>query len=216
MVKQLLMQDLIVTRYSKTMTAIKLKDNDELVSVNFSKDNTVIITNNGYYLTYETKEIPVVGPKASGVKGIKLTDDTVVFGGCFNNEDEYLNIFTNNFTAKRVKLSDLKPISRAKKGNQILKKTKTVTYLVEYAYITNSKDIILIKSDSEIKEVKNSEISIMDVTSTGSSIGKGHVDKIDLKTDLVKIEYKEEKKEEIKSKVEKQVSFEDFTKDFKI
>ena len=56
----------------------------------------------------------------------------------------------------------------------------------------------------------------MDTSSTGSSIGKGHIDKIDLKTDLIKIEFKEEKKEEVKLKEEKQVSFDDFTKDFKI
>lgn len=217
MVKQILMKDLIVTRYSKAMTAIKLKDNDELVSVTISKDNTLIITNNGYYLMFETKEIPVVGIKASGVKGIKLTDDYVIMGSSFN-EEEYVNIFTNNNTAKRVKLSELKPISRAKKGNQILKKTKTITYLVEYAYITTGRDTILIKSDSEIKEIKNSEIPIMDVTSTGSNISKNHIDKIDIKSENMKFEYKEEKvKEEVKNeKKEKQVSFEDFTKDFKI
>jgi len=216
MVKQVLMQDLVVSRYSKTMTAIKLKDNDELVSVSYSNDMSVIVTRNGYYLTYETKEIPLVGVKASGVKGIKLTDDEVIYGGCYNNSDEYLNIFTNNNTGKRVRLSELKPISRAKKGNQILKKTKTITYLVEYAYITNSKDTVLIKSDSEIKEVKNSEISIMDVTSTGSSISKGHIDKIDLKTELQKIIFKEEKKVKEEVKEDKQVSFDDFAKDFKI
>ena len=217
MVKQLLMDDLIVARSSKTMTAIKLKDNDELVSVDYSKENTLIITKNGNYLRYNTEEIPVVGPKASGVKGIKLTDDEVIYGGTFNDEDEYINVFTNNHTAKRVKLNDLKPISRAKKGNSLIKKTKTVTYLIDYAYITNSKDTILIKSDSEIIELKNSEISIMDTSSTGSSLGKMHIDKIDLKTEIQKIVFKEEKKEEVKEeKVDKQVSFDDFAKDFKI
>ena len=217
MVKQLLMDDLIVARSSKTMTAIKLKDNDELVSVDYSKENTLIITKNGNYLRYNTEEIPVVGPKASGVKGIKLTDDEVIYGGTFNDEDEYINVFTNNHTAKRVKLNDLKPISRAKKGNSLIKKTKTLTYLIDYAYITNSKDTILIKSDSEIIELKNSEISIMDTSSTGSSLGKMHIDKIDLKTEIQKIVFKEEKKEEVKEeKVDKQVSFDDFAKDFKI
>ena len=215
-VKQMLMKDLIVTRYSKTMTAIKLKDDDELVSTCLSKESAVIITNNGYYLTFATEEIPVVGVKTSGVKGIKLTDDYVVYGGCFDEEDEYINIFTNNNTAKRVKLSELKTISRAKKGNQILKKTKTVTYLINYAYITNSKDTILMKMDSEIKEIKNSEIPIMDTASTGSNIGKGHIDKFDLKYLIKRCIIKPVKKEEPKKEVEKQVSFADFTKDFKI
>ncbi len=215
MVKQVLMKDLVVNRYSKTLTAMILKENDELISVSDSSDMALIVTNNGYYLTYEEKEIPVVGPKASGVKGINLVNDFVIFGGCFDKSDEYLNIYTNNKTAKRVKLEELKPISRAKKGNLILKKTKTVTYLVEYANITNSKDIILIKSDSEIKEVKNSEIPIMDVTSTGSNITKNQIDDIDLKKELIRITnvLEENKKEEVK---DKQMSFKEFSNEFKI
>ena len=217
MVKNIIMKDLIVTRYSKTMTAIKLKDNDELVSVDYYGDNTIIITNNGYYLMYKTEEIPVVGPKASGVKGINLSDDFVVYGGCTNLNSEYLNVFTNHNTAKRIKLSDLKYLTRAKKGTMLIKKNKTVTYLITDAYITSARDTVIIKSDSEIKELKNSEIPIMDLASNGSSIGKGHIDKIDIKYNILKIVKKdEEKKEEIKEQKEKQVSFEDFTKDFKL
>ena len=218
MVKNILMQDLIVTRYSKTMTAIKLKEDDELVNVSNSDNETLIITKNGYYLRYNTEEIPVVGPKASGVKGINLSDDEVIYGGNINETSEYLDIFTNNNTAKRVKLTDLKSLSRAKKGNMLIKKNKTVTYSIVNAYITNARDIIIIKSDSEIKEIKNSEIPIMDLASNGSSICKGHIDKFDLKYSIITSIKKDEDKEikkEVKEK-DKQVSFEDFAKDFKL
>ncbi len=218
MVKNVLMQDLIVTRFSKTMTAIKLKEDDELVSVSNSEIETLIITKNGYYLRYSTNEIPVVGPKASGVKGINLSEDEVIYGGCFNEFSEYLDVFTNNNTAKRIKISDLKSLTRAKKGNMLIKKNKTVTYTMVNAYITSARDTIIIKSDSEIKEIKNSEIPIMDLVSNGSSIGKGHIDKFDLKyniiTSIKKDEVKDVKKE-VKEK-DKQVSFEDFAKDFKL
>ena len=216
MVKNILMDDLIVTRYSKTMTAIKLKDDDELVSVSVYDNEVVIVTNNGYYLRYLTEEIPVVGPKASGVKGINLSGDYVVYGGCINENHEYLNVYTNNNTAKRIKLSDLKILTRAKKGTMLIKKNKTVTYLIINAYLTTGRDTIIIKSDSEIKELKNSEISIMDLASNGSSIGKGHIDKIDLKYITQKVIKKEEKVVEKEPVKEKQVSFEDFTKDFKL
>ena len=216
MAKQVLMDDLIVSRYSKTMTAIKLKENDELVSVSETKEEVVVVTENGYYLRFKTSELPVLGPKASGVKGIKLTDDVIVSANTFDNNSEYLNIFTKNNTAKRIKLEELKSLSRAKKGNMLLKKTKTVTYKVMNAYVTNSRDIVIIKKDSEIKEVKNSEIPIMDISSNGGNITKGYVDTYNLKYTIQKIMPKEEKKEEEVKKEEKQVSFDDFTKDFKI
>lgn len=219
MVKQITKESLEVSRCSKPMTAIKLKDNDELVSVSEVKDDFVIVTSNGYYLTFKTLEIPIVGPKASGVKGIKLVDDYVVSGNCYNNGDEYISIFTNNNTGKRLKLSELKPITRAKKGNMLLKKTKSTVYNVVNSYITSSKDIIIIKSDNELTEIKVSDIPIMDITSNGGNIYKGIVQKYDVKYILEKyIEQKEEIKEEINKETTevKQMSFADFTNDFKI
>ncbi len=220
MVKQVNMNDLVVTRFSKTMTAIKLKDNDELVTVTKSGSDVVMVTKNGYYLKYATAEIPIVGPKASGVKGIKLTDDEVVGASSLNEDDEYLDIFTNNNTAKRIKLSDLKVLTRAKKGTMLIKKNKTVTYEIVNAFLTEARDNIIIKSDSELKEIKNSDIPIMDLQSNGSSIAKGHVDKFALKYKVETAMQKEEKREVEEIKEEKheskQVSFEDFTKDFKL
>ena len=217
MVKTINMSDLVVTRYSKAMTAMKLKDNDELVSVSYTGNETIIVTKNGYYLRYNTNEIPVIGVKASGVKGINLSSDEVVYGGEVNDSIEYLNIFTNNNTSKRIKLDELKSLTRAKKGNMLIKKNKTVTYFIVNAYLTNAKDIILIKSDSEIKEIKNSDIPIMDLSSNGSSLTKGYIDKFDVKYNLVKIVNEiPENKDILEEKVEKQVSFEDFTKDFKL
>ena len=114
--KQVALKDFEVTRYSKPMTAIKLKDNDELINADISKEEVLFVTNNGLALRFNTNEIPVVGSKASGVKGINLKDDHCIYASPINKE-EYLNIYTNYKTIKRLKLSDITPISRAKKGN---------------------------------------------------------------------------------------------------
>ena len=213
--KQVPLKDFEVTRYSKPMMAIKLKDNDELVNVTTVKEDTLFVTHNGYYLRFKTSEIPVVGVKASGVKGINLKEDYVIYGADIKEEDEYLNIFTNMHTGKRIKLSDLTLISRAKKGNMLFKKAKTKDYKLDYAYLTNSKDVNLCKIDTDIKEVKNSEIPIMDITSTGSVLSKKQVDLWALKSVDVNLITKEEKKEE-EVKEQEQLSFNDFVKDFKI
>ena len=125
--KQVAIKDFEVTRYSKPMTAIKLKDNDELINADISKEEVLFVTNNGLALRFNTNEIPVVGSKASGVKGINLKDDYCIYASPINKE-EYLNIYTNYKTIKRLKLSDITPISRAKKGNMLFKKAKTKDY----------------------------------------------------------------------------------------
>jgi topoisomerase-4 subunit A len=204
------------------MTAIKLKDDDKLVSVVKDLGKSIFVSQNGYYLNIDSEEIPVVGPKASGVKGINLKDDILVAGLSYDNQ-EYVNVFTDKKTAKRVKISDLETMSRAKKGSLIIKKTKTVTYLVQNALVTNSKDIISIKSDNEIKDYKNSDISIMDLASTGSSLTKHAIEatllKVELESFLKKnkeLEKTEEKKEEVKEPQYKEMTLDDFIDGFKL
>ena len=220
LVKQVALKDFEVTRYSKPMTSIKLKENDELINVTIAKEDVLLITNNGFYLKFKTAEIPIVGVKASGVKGINLKDDYVINAGSIMEEHEYLNIFTNYKTGKRIKLNELTISNRAKKGSMLYKKVKTKDYKVSFAYLTTSKDINIIKLDNDISELKNSEIPIMDLISTGSQITKKNVDIWALKpieVNLINksVEIEEDKKEEKKENT--QLSFDTFNiEDFKI
>ena len=222
LVKQVLLKDFEVSRYSKPMTAIKLKDNDELINADISKDEVLFVTNNGLTLRFNTNEIPVVGTKASGVKGINLKDDYCVYASPIKKE-EYLNIYTNFKTIKRLKLSDISSNSRAKKGNMLFKKAKTKDYKINFAYLTETKDINLYRIDTDFHELKNSEIPIMDLASTGSSV-KYNYDLFTLKKELIDLTKcaPEEPKEEVleinqkPSKKEEQLSFASFIDDFKI
>ena len=222
LIKQVALKDFEVSRYSKPMMAIKLKDNDELINADISKDEVLFVTNNGLALRFNTSEVPVVGTKASGVKGINLKDDYCVYASPINKE-EYLNIYTNFKTIKRLKLSDISSISRAKKGNMLFKKAKTKDYKINYAYLTETKDINLYKIDTDFHELKNSEIPIMDLASTGSQV-KYNYDLFTLKRELIDLtkDAKEEQKEEVleinqkPSKKEEQLSFASFIDDFKI
>lgn len=217
--KQVPLKDFEVTRYSKPMTAIKLKENDELINADISKEEVLFVTSNGLCLRFNTNEIPIVGLKASGVKGINLKDDYCIYASPIKNE-EYLNIYTNYKTIKRLKLSDIIPISRAKKGNMLFKKAKTKDYKILFAYLTETKDINLYKIDTDIFELKNSDIPIMDIASTGSQV-KFNYDLFALKkelVDLTKTSFEAPKDvEEIKPpKKEEQLSFDSFIDEFKI
>lgn len=218
-VKQVNLSSFEVSRASKPLTAIKLKDNDELVNVSIAKKEYLMVTKNGYYLKYNTDEISILGTKASGIKGINLKDDEVIYASSIKPANEYLNIFTNQKTAKRIKLDDLITLTRAKKGNMLFKKPKTKEYHLICAYLTDLKDTNVIKEGNDFKELKNSEIPIMDIASLGSSIAKVLPDAYFLKS--LPIEFKkEEKKVEIileeKKEKKEQLSMDEFLTDFKI
>lgn len=216
MVKQTLLNDFIVTRYNKVYTAMKLKDNDELINVSITKPNTILITKSGYYLNYTTSEIPVSGAKTSGVKGINLKEDEVASAFTYNSDDEYINVFTNQGTAKRIKVKDLNTLSRAKRGTTLIKKVKTKNYEVINAFVTKTKDNIGLLCKEDIIELKNSDIPIMDLISTGSIISKQKISNAFILKELKTIpnESVEVKMEEETKAVE--MTIDDFIDDFKL
>ena len=221
MIKKVRTDELEVSRYSKTLTAIKMKDNDELVSVNLMKDKTLLVTDSNYYLLFETAQIPEVGPKASGVKAMNLSDSNIISSMQINDSDEYINVFTNQNTAKRVKVNEFVMLTRNKKGKEILKKNKTKDYKVISAYPSNSKTINVVKFIDDISEIKNSDIPIMDINSFGSNYTKLKVTLVKAKYEIIKandrvIEIKTEENNISLPKEEEQLSFEDFTNNFKI
>ena len=194
MVKRTKLGEFIVQRYSKPICAIKLKDDDCIVSVDMSNNPfTFIVTKQGYALTYKTDEIPIVGVKASGVKAIALKNDEVVEGILYNENAEYLTIVTDKKTAKRVKLQEFELTSRARRGLQVVREVKTNPYTIIKAFIIHYKEMLYIKTASELIEMKLTEISIADRISTGSTIAKTKILDVYPKVELIE----ETKKEKI-------------------
>ena len=195
MAKRTKLNEFVVQRYSKPISSIKLKDNDEVVSVDMSNDPfTFIVTKSGYALTYKTDEIPVVGVKAGGVKAITLKNDEVISGILYNEHSEYLTIITDKKTAKRVKLQEFELTSRARRGIQVVREVKTNPYAIMKAFIIHYKEMLFVKTASEVIEMKLTEIPIADRVSTGSSIAKTKILDVYPKIDL-REEIKEEKHE---------------------
>ena len=225
MIKKMRLKEFAVSRYSKPITMFKLKDDDEVVSVsNNSGKDTVIVTNSGYALRFNTDEIPEFGLKAGGVKAIKLSDDDDVSSAFVISENkEYLAIFTDKNTAKRIKVEDIEMSSRAKKGSLIIKSPKSKKYSIFKAFNISSKSIVGIV-DGSIGYLKSSDINIMDKQSVGSVITKKNIDNIFVVTKLKEIksselkekETKKETSDEVKPKEEKQLTMSDFFEEFKI
>ncbi len=216
MVKRSYLKDYVVTRFSKPMAAIKLKETDSVVNVFPVDKELALFTKDGYSVRFDKDEIPVTKVKSSGVKGINLKDDEVISG---INVDPYayIDIFTNQNTAKRIKPSDIPVTKRAKKGIRVIKKVKTVNYELIKVLSLQAKDTIILKSDSEIKEIKNSDIAIFDLTSTGSTITKRKIDTVNKKCECISFLNKEKKEPSEKDHEErKNLSIDDFLDDFKI
>ena len=217
MVKKTKLSEFKVTRYSKAMTAIKLKDDDEVVSVtNSSGIDVFITTRNGFGLRYSSLEISPIGLKASGVKAISLKDDIVVSADIFTDM-EYITFITDKNTVKRVKLSEFEKNSRARKGVRVIRDVKTNPHHILKSFvILPKKEIALISK--EVVIIKNTDIVIADRNSVGRDLSMPIFDAY-LVSKLEKVDTPvEEKKEEVSlENIDKKIlTIDDFLDDFKI
>jgi topoisomerase-4 subunit A len=220
MVKRTLLKEFKVQRYSKTINCMKLKENDRVISVCINDfDKVFISTRCGYGLTYLKEEIPVTGIKSSGVKAITLKNDEVVSGTLYNDDFEYLTVFTEKGTGKRIKLTEFELTKRARKGIQIIRDVKTNPYYILKTFIVNYKEILGYKTVKEILDIKLTELPISDRYMTGSSISKDSIKDVFTLSKL--IENNQEEQEEIKKENisldtidDKMMSIDDFLNHF--
>ncbi|MDD4608513.1 MAG: DNA topoisomerase IV subunit A [Bacilli bacterium] len=218
MVKKTILADFKVQRYSKPMTAIKLKGDDKVVSItNDSGADILVTTGNGYALRYSTLEVSPTGVKTAGVKSINLKNDYVINGQTFT-DNEYLIVITDKNTGKRIKMNEIEKTTRARKGIQIVRDVKTNPYLIINTFLYNSKDIIGIKTEDDIINIKPTELPIANRYSTGSVISKKNIKEAFIVSNITKQEEPEiiEEPVSLDSVDEKIMTIDDFLDDFKI
>ena len=209
-IKRTKLKELQLQRFSKATSCMKLKDDDELISVIPEDYDTIFMTTNtGYGLSFKTEEIPLVGAKASGVKGMKLKDDYVVSVNNFDyNKHEFISIITNKGTGKRVRLNEFELSTRTRRGVLVLREVKSNPYRVIKTFIEDSKNQIGLKN-GDISIIKLTELPISDRYSTGGTLVKHEVNESFLVQELKRInDIKEqetieelvEEKEEVRKK----------------
>ena len=215
MVKRTLLKEFKVSRYSKAINMMKLKDKDEVVNVTYSVDtNVLVVTKKGYGLWYKTSDINPVGIKASGVKSINLRDDEVVSGLLFPNDSEYITLFTDKGTAKRMRFSEIDMGTRGNRGLLFMKEIKSNPSHIVDAYVEDVKTEVVVVTKKYEKEMKIVDIPIMDRYSNGSFVVKDKIKDTYLKVQelskdaLNSLEYVEEAKPE-----QEQLSFDMLNKE---
>ena len=214
MVKKTNIKDLEVQRYTKPISLMKLKDKDRVVTAEVAFKEIFITTNKGFGLRYNESEVPLTGLRGSGVKAINLKDDFVVSARSFNDA-HYVAIVTDKNTAKRIKIEEFEPTSRARKGVQVVRDVKTNPYHILNSFIIKNKiDLGILTTN--INYVKVTDLPICDRYQTGTTISKEKIEKVFIKQNVKK----EEESEEIDislEKVDEQImTIDDFLDDFKI
>ena len=177
------------TYKSKSLKYGKLKDEtDVFVTVApILLDDVVLVTYNGYALRFNIEEVPVIGAKAAGVKGINLKGDDLVVSAFIANTKSIF-ILTQRGSLKRMSVNDLPLAKRAGRGLQVLRELKAKPHRVFLAgpvfaenggaeldlfatEVEEKQQILQVQSQTgQIDEVNLTNLSLSERTSNGSFI----------------------------------------------
>ena len=201
MIKKTPLKEFKVSRYSKAISCMKLKDNDEVIDAKLNNFNDIMIsTSSCFSLWIDESEIPSSGIKSSGVKSMTLKNDEVVSMNIFDKNLEYVTIFTDNKTAKRVKLEDFEKSTRARRGLLILREVKTNPYNIKNVFITNTKTTFGLRFSDRIEKIKNTDLPILDRYKTGTTISKEkYLDVFEMQNLTTKEKIEEDKEEVVRT-----------------
>ncbi|MEJ9281516.1 DNA topoisomerase IV subunit A [Ureibacillus thermosphaericus] len=162
-----------VSRYSKPIKSMNLKNDDEMIYANLvSSDKDVILTSYlSYTVRFNMEEIPITGVKTGGVKGINLKDDDLLAAVNVIEKDAKQDVLvvTHRGAIKRMSISEIERTGRAKRGLVILKELKTNPHRIFNVLVVNEEDSVLVATKKQVQEkFAISELTKADRYSNGS------------------------------------------------
>lgn len=173
MVKKTELKHYKAQRRSKSLVAINVKGDDEVIDV-YETDGTkelFLTTYLGYALWFKEEEVSTIGVRAAGVKGINLKENDFVTGGKIKDVDSNpsIVIVTQRGSVKRMKLSEFEMTSRAKRGVVILRELKANPHHVIGFVFANNHDTIFIETEKgKIETITAADLRYNDRYSNGS------------------------------------------------
>ena len=173
LVKKTTMDEFTSVKKSTGVQAIKVKEDDAIVQVNFvNEEDLLIITKNGMSIRIGSDEIRPMGKIASGVKSINLKEGDSVVAGLVvdNSSNSDVALFTYNGMGKRIKVSEFEKQGRGGRG-VIAYKVSPPDYIAA-AFLVDKDKNILISGQPNSVTIAASEIPQQTRTAAGVQIIK--------------------------------------------
>jgi len=154
-------RDLNANRISKALKATKIREDDELVSVDIcygEASEVVMVTKQGFMTRYNASEISLFAPASFGVKALEMKnrpDDEVVAGHYVDSKDILL-VLNQNGVIRKFKASDITKGKKTHVGRQYVIMPKgTGHHLIDFEVVhkANSDTKVYVSSYEMDKEI---------------------------------------------------------------
>lgn len=155
------------------VTAIKLRENDEIINISFVNDEPLgILTHNGNFLMIDTTLINAIGRVASGVQGIKLSaGDYVVCARTVPQTAIDILTCSSAAIAKISTISEYNIGTRATKG-AIAQKTREDDHMACFLPLSGQEKEVILTTSTGIIKIPISQIQRSGRTTIGTQLKK--------------------------------------------
>ncbi len=151
------------------LTAINLRDDDELIEVKITDENTEIflVTKHGMCIRFKETDVRSTGRSSMGVIGMNLDDGDEIIGMQLDHQGDSLLIVSENGLGKRTYLNEFTVQKRGGKGVKCYKITEKTGYVVGVKAVNDDHEIMMITTGGVIIQLRMDDISTLGRITSG-------------------------------------------------
>ncbi len=153
----------------KGLTAINLREDDELIEVKSTDENTEIflVTRQGMCIRFKETDVRATGRASMGVIGMNLSDDDEIIGMQLDHQGDSLLIVSENGLGKRTYLDEFTTQHRGGKGVKCYKITEKTGNVVGVKAVNDDHEIMMITTEGVIIQLRMEDISTLGRITSG-------------------------------------------------
>lgn len=153
----------------KGLTAINLREDDELIEVKSTDENTEIflVTKQGMCIRFKETDVRATGRASMGVIGMNLSDGDEVIGMQLDHQGDSLLIVSENGLGKRTYLNEFTVQNRGGKGVKCYKITEKTGNVVGVKAVNDDHEIMMITTEGVIIQLRMEDISTLGRITSG-------------------------------------------------
>ncbi len=143
------------------LTAITLRDEDELIEVKSTDQDSEIflVTKHGMCIRFKETDVRNTGRASMGVIGMNLADQDEVVGMQLQSQGSSLLVVSENGLGKRTLLSEFTIQKRGGKGLKCYKITEKTGDVIGVKAVDDESEIMLITTEGIIIQLRSQDIS---------------------------------------------------------
>ena len=117
-IKQTLLSEFNISRYTKPVRAMKISSDDELVSTDIIDNplEIMVFTKRAEALRFRASDVSLYGCNAGGVKAINMKPKDEIVSVVYTNKEDDILLLTSRSTLKRMKVTDVLLTKRSRAG----------------------------------------------------------------------------------------------------